>query len=168
MNNSRSRLLIKEQPHQAKAFEYYLSLGEHRSYEKVAAEFGVAQSTVKLWGKSFGWKDRIRERDGQVAREVATRTLTDETNRRERSLQIVHMALVQLAKSIAEGEIKMTLGDLDKIIRLEAFLSNEPDSRQEVVVHDLANKTDGELRAIVSHEMAMINELAQPKDADSQ
>ena len=51
MNEARSRLLVKEQPHQLRAFEYYYSLGEHRTYKKVAIEFAVATSTVKLWGK---------------------------------------------------------------------------------------------------------------------
>ena len=159
MSENKSRLLVKEQPHQVKALEYYYSLSEHRSYEKVAAEFGVASSTVKLWGKSFGWRKRIQQRDVEIARDVATRTLMDERNRRERSLQIVHMALVQLAKGIAEGDVKMTLGDLDKLIRLETFLSNEPDSRQEIVFAELKNKSDQELREMVREEMRMLGEI---------
>ena len=96
MSGNRSRLLVKEQPHQVKAFEYYYSLGEHRSYEKVATEFRVAVSTVKLWGTSFGWMERIRDRDLEVAREVATRTLGSEVSRRERNTQIIQMAILQL------------------------------------------------------------------------
>jgi len=53
----------------------------------------------------------------------------------------------------------MTLGDLDKIIRLEAFLSNEPDSRQEIVLADLRSKSDEELRAIVKQEIQALKEL---------
>lgn len=53
----------------------------------------------------------------------------------------------------------MTLGDLDKIIRLEAFLSNEPDSRQEVVFADLIGKSDQELREMVREEIKLLNEL---------
>jgi hypothetical protein len=159
MTGNRRRLLIKEQPHQAKAFEYYCSLGEHRSYEKVAAEFGVAVSTVKLWGTSFGWKERIRDRDLEVAREVATRTLSGEVSRRERNTQIIQMAILQLAKSVAEGQIKMTLADLDKLIRLEAYLNDEPESRQEIVISDLRDKTDEELKEIVWQELAILREI---------
>ncbi len=106
----------------------------------MAKEFTVSPSTVKLWGKSLRWKQRLRERDLHVAREVASRTLADEVNHRERNLQIVHMALVQLAKAVADGQVKMALGDLDRLIRLESFLRDEPDSRQEIVVADLRNK----------------------------
>ncbi len=118
MSDGTTRLLAKEQPHHERAFEHYYALGEQRSYDRVAAEFSVAASTVKLWARSFGWQDRVRERDLSIAREVADRTVTGEVDRRERSLQIVHLALVQLAKAIAEGDVRMTLSDLDKLIRL--------------------------------------------------
>ena len=154
-----SRTLVREQPHHEKAFEYYYGLGEKRSYDKVAKEFSVSPSTVKLWGKSLRWKQRLKERDLQVAREVAGRTLADEVNHRERNLQIVHMALVQLAKAVADGHVKMALGDLDKLIRLESFLRDEPDSRQEVVFGDLRNKSREELREMVREEVEVLKEL---------
>ena len=60
---------------------------------------------------------------------MASRVISNEVNHRERNLQIVHMALVQLAKAVADGQVRMGLGDLDRLIRLEAFLRDEPDSR---------------------------------------
>ena len=154
-----SRTLVREQTHHEKAFEYYYALGEKRSYDKVAKEFNVSPSTVKLWGKSLRWKERLKERDLQVARKVANRTLADEVSHRERNLQIVHMALVQLAKAVADGQVKMALGDLDRLIRLESFLRDEPDSRQEVVFGDLRDKSREELREMIQQEMEVLKEL---------
>ena len=159
MTDKKTKPLAKEQAHQEKAFEYYYGLGEKRSYEKVSKKFGVALSTVKLWGQSFGWKNRIKDRNLQIAREMATRALNDEVSRRERSLQIVQMALVHLAKAIAEGKVKMTLQDLDRLLRLEMFLTDQPDSRQEVVFADLRNKTTEELREMMRQEIEMLKEL---------
>ena len=159
MDDVTSRGLVKEKEHHEQAFEYYYGMGERRSYEKVAARFQVALSTVKLWGKSFHWKGRVRERDADVAREMAARTLSDEVSRRERSVQIVQLALVQLAKAIAEGKVKMTLGDLDKLIRLEAFLSDLPDSRQEIVFADLKNKSTEEIRQMMRTEIEALKEI---------
>ncbi len=136
-------------------------MGEQRSYERVANEFSVAPSTVKLWARSFGWQERLRERDLEIARQVADRTVSGETDRRERSLQIVRMALVQLAKAIAEGDLRMTLSDLDKLIRLEAFLSDEAESRHELVLNDLRGKTDSELRAMIKGEIEVIAQVHQ-------
>ena len=53
----------------------------------------------------------------------------------------------------------MTLADLDKLIRLEAFLSNEPDSRQEVVFTDLKGKSDEELMEMAREEVKALKEL---------
>ena len=55
----------------------------------------------------------------------------------------------------------MILGDLDKLIRLESFLRDEPDSRHEVVFADLRNKSDKELREMIREEMEVLNELAR-------
>lgn len=92
---------------------------------------------------------------------MASRTLGDEVNHRERNLQIVQMSLVKMAKAIVDGEVKMILGDLDKLIRLESFLRDEPDSRQEIVVADLRNKSSDELREMIREEMDVLNELAR-------
>lgn len=159
MSVNGTRLLAKEQPHHLRAFEHYYSLCEQRSYERVAAELSVAVSTVKLWARSFAWRNRIHERDAQIAREAAGRTINEEVNRRERSLQIVQLALVQLAKAIAEGEVKMTLADLDKLIRLEAFLSDAPESRHELLVNDLSARSDAELRAMLIEEMGVLQSI---------
>ena len=157
----RNQLLAKEQPRQEQAIEYYCSLGERRNYARVAAEFSVSLSSVKLWARSFRWRQRVKDRDIQIARAVASRTIGDEVNHRERNLKIVQMSLVRLAKAIVDGGVKMTLGDLDKLIRLEAFLSNEPDSRQEVVFAELKGKSDEELREMVREEMRMLGEVEQ-------
>ena len=116
---------MKEQEHQKKAFEFYYGMGEGRSYRKVAEEFGVSVGTVKMWGRSFGWRRRIGERDAEVARAIADRSLKDGTERTARNRKIVEMGLVQVAKAIAEGKVKATLSDLDRLIRLEEFLKDE-------------------------------------------
>ena len=157
--NVRRRVIATEKAHHEQAFEYYFAMGEKRSYEKVAARFQVALSTVKLWARSFRWQERVRERDAEVAREMAARTLNDEVSRRERNLRIVELALIQLAKAVAEGKVKMTLGDLDKLVRLEAFLSDLPDSRQEVVFGDLKNKSTEELRQMMRAEIQALKEI---------
>ena len=114
-----------EQEHHKKAFEFYYGMGEGRSYRKVAEEFAVSVGTVKMWGRSFGWRRRIGERDAEVARAMADRSLKDGAERTARNRKIVEMGLVQVAKAIAEGKVKATLSDLDRLIRLEEFLKDE-------------------------------------------
>ncbi len=148
-----------EKEHNTQAFEAYYALGPKRSHSAVAKKLGVSVSTIKNWSRSFRWRERIAERDTQVAREVASRTLNTEVARTQRSLQIVQMSIVQLAKAVSQGKIKMTLSDLDKLIRLESFLSGQSDSRQEHIFGDLKNKSTEELREMIKVEIEMLKEL---------
>ena len=148
-----------EKEHNTQAFEAYYALGPKRSHSAVAKKLGVSVSTIKNWSRSFRWRERIAERDKQVARKVANQTLNDQVSRQKRSLQIVQMSIVQLAKAVSQGKVKMTLADLDKLIRLEAFLSDQPDSRQEVIFGDLKQKSTEELRQLLREELEMLKEL---------
>jgi len=152
--------LKKEGAKQQRAFETYYAQGFGRSYGAVAKELGVSLATVKLWGRSFGWQERVRERDLDVARAVADRTFKGETEDKGQQLQIVRMAMLHVAKAIAEGKVKVTIGDLDRLIRLERFLSDEPDSRTEHVFGDLAGKSKEELRLILAREIEEARKLS--------
>jgi hypothetical protein len=157
-------LLKREGARQQRAFESYYALGFGRSYASVARELGVSVATVKLWGRSFGWQERVRERDLDVARAVADRTFKGETEGKGEQLKIVRMAMLHVAKEIAERKVRVTIGDLDRLIRLEKFLSDEPDSRVEHTFGDLAGKSREELQLILAQEIAAARELSSGAD----
>ena len=148
-----------EREHHKKAFEYYYALGEKRSHQQVAKKMKVSLSSVKLWGGKFNWKGRVQQREAEVARIMATKAISNEVTNRSRNLQIVQMALMQLAKAIVDGKVKMTLADLDRLIRLESFLTDGPDSRKEILVHGLMEKSNEELKQMIKEEVAMLQEL---------
>jgi transposase len=153
------KLVQAEKDHNKKAFEVYYALGPKRSQEAVAKKLGMSVSTIKNWSRSFNWRGRVAERDAEVAREIANKTITDEVSRRKRNLQIVNMSLVQLAKSIAAGKLRMTLSDLDRLIRLELLLTDQPDGRQEIIFGDLKNKSREELKEMLQAEMGKLKQL---------
>ena len=90
------RRLKTELPHQQEAFERYCAMGTSRSYARLSSEVGVDVSTIKLWGRSFQWTERIRERDMQTARQIADRALQDGLAESDRNLKIVRVALIRL------------------------------------------------------------------------
>ena len=47
-------------------------------------------------------------------------------------LHIVQVILFQLTMIIVDDLVKIMMGDLDKLIQMEAFLTDRSDSRQEV------------------------------------
>ena len=116
---------MKEQAHHIKAFEYYYSLGESRSLEQVAEELKVSLASVKLWSSSFGWLQRVQEREAEVARTLASKAISEAMANRARNKQLIRMALLQLAKALADGKIKMNLLDLVKLIQLEELLDEK-------------------------------------------
>lgn len=116
----------EEQEHHKKAFELYYSLGDRRSYKQLADKLGVSPSTIKLWSGMFHWRQRTRERDADVARRLADQTQQSHADERGRNRKIVHLALMRLAKGIADGKVRMQLGDLDRLIRLQSFLDDPP------------------------------------------
>jgi hypothetical protein len=116
-----------EQERHQKAFEIYYAQGEKRSHSRLAADLGVAVGTVKLWSRTFNWQQRLRERDATAARQVADQTLRSSTDDLSRSKKLVALALNRLAKAVISGEIKYQLADVDRMIRLQAFLDGHTD-----------------------------------------
>lgn len=116
------RRVPTEHDRHKRAFEIYYSQGGGRSHDRVAKELKVSLATVKAWSRSFSWQRRVDERDAQAAREAADRSMQSGVEETERNLKIVRVALMKLAKGIADGKVKMQMGDLDRLIRLETFL----------------------------------------------
>lgn len=120
---TKPRTLPVEQDHHRKAFELYASQGHGRSYEKVAEALSVSVAGVKKWGRTFDWRRRLQARELETARQIADRTLQTTITDQERYHKIVRMAVTKLAKAIAEDRVHLTAADLDRLIRLEDYLS---------------------------------------------
>ena len=131
-----------ERERHRQAFELYRSLGTRRSYRKVAEQFDVSTSAVKLWATKYGWQDRIREHDAEHQRQTADRLLQSGTDEIDRNLKIVRVALMKVAKAIAEGQVKIQMGDLDRLVRLEGYLGEQ---RSHNRPSDLSQLSDDEL-----------------------
>ena len=155
---------MKENEKHERAFEAYYAQGVKRSLSKVARELGVSRSAVRNWSRSFRWAERVAERDGAIARVAADRSIQVGVESTLRNRQIVQMGLVQIAKQIAEGTVRASISDLDRLIRLEAFLEGRADSRQEIIARDLAGKSTDELRVMLQDEISELAELTEAGD----
>jgi len=120
------------------AFELYASLGERRTYRQVASQAGVSERTVRHWARQEDWRRRLAEREAHSARQMADRALTSTQEDIDQQRKIIHLAIVKLARAIAEGQIKYQIGDLDRLVRLRAFLDGgpkglDPDNKDDVL-----------------------------------
>jgi hypothetical protein len=153
--------MMEELEHHKKAFEYYYSLGEKRTYKAVAKHLGFSLQSLKLWGREFVWKRKLKEREGEVARAMATRNINSEVSNKIRNKQIIQLALVQLAKSIAEGKVKMNLSDLDRLVRLETFLDQGSNAGADFGLGNLQGKSFEELRGMIKTELETLKKLGE-------
>ena len=160
-----------EQEHHRKAFELYYAQGEKRTYREVARQMGVSVSSVKAWAGAFGWRQRIRQRDATVARQTADRVLESHLNETEQNHRIVRMALIKVAKAINSGQARLQVADLDRLIRLETFLSgynatkgfgDTPEEIQRRINAFFRSLPSETLRAIVALERAGKPALSAP------
>jgi uncharacterized protein YerC len=117
---SATKFLHTELERHHKAFEQYYALGDKRTYRQLARELGISPSTIKLWSRSFSWPQRVVERDATIARNVADRAIQVQTDGQGQNQKIVKLALIRLAKAIAEGKVRMQLSDLERLLRLQA------------------------------------------------
>jgi hypothetical protein len=99
--------------------------------------YGVSDAAVKTWSKAFSWQRRFEEREASVAHAVEQKTVRAEVDRRSRNQRITEAGIVAVARAIADGRIKPTLADLDRLVRLESFVEGRPDSRTEVIDAEL-------------------------------
>ena len=153
---------MQEREDQRLAFERYAEMGQGRSLGKLARKLGVSRSTVKTWSREFGWADRLQARDRDVATAAAKGAIKTQADTRRRNDQLLQLALVQIAKALAEGRVKVTIGDLDKLLRLEEFMAGRADSRQEVIAGELEGKSLDELKAMLRDEVASLGDLIEP------
>jgi len=120
---SQADVLKTEAEHHLKAFEIYYAQSGQRSYREVAKQMGVSLSAVRLWARSFGWQRRLRERDLESARHIADKTLEEDLYDHAQHRKLVRMALVKVARAVLDGRVRITIADLDRLIRLEAILA---------------------------------------------
>ncbi|GJM43878.1 MAG: hypothetical protein DHS20C21_07200 [Gemmatimonadota bacterium] len=144
---------MKETANHQRAFEAYYSLGASRTLTAAAAKLGVSVASLKKWSGAFSWQTRIAERDAAVSGIVRERTTEREVTRQERNRKIVEAGIIATARAIADGRIRPSLSDLDRLMRLEAFLEGEVESRHEIVARDLRDKSTAELREILRSEL---------------
>jgi hypothetical protein len=157
---------MKESARHVRAFEAFYAMGQGRTLRALARKLNVSHSSVKLWSRTFGWAARIEERDAAVAHIVEEKTRKVEVDRRTRNRRIVEAAIIAAARAIAEGRVRPTLADLDRMVRLESFVEGEAASSPDAVMPDLCDMTDEEVSEMAKEQMRTTYRLMKMSDPD--
>lgn len=104
------------------AFEFYYGLGQERSLERVARQFGVSNVAAENWSRSFNWLPRIVERDREIGERLAESTKTDVERLKERQLKVLRAVQSQYVRNLAGGESRISAKDFLTAAQMEARL----------------------------------------------
>ena len=91
-----------ESEHHFRAFQVYLNLGAHRSYEAVAEIVDVVPQTIRNWADAWCWQNRVAQWD---KKEMAL--AFKEANKLERSK---HRDAIQQFRQANEDQAKLMMG----------------------------------------------------------
>jgi hypothetical protein len=107
------------------AFEVYAAGGPRRTYKQVASQLGVSERTVRHWANQGKWRQRLGEREAQAARQMADQVIGSSVAHAARNRKMVELALMKVIKAINSDKVRIQVGDLDRLLRLQAFLDGD-------------------------------------------
>ena len=152
----------KETLKHKEAFEFYYSLGDVRSYQKVAEEYGVTLKAVAQWSKSFNWQERIAQRDIEIGQQLKEKTMDTIINEKANYRKIVKLAMSQLVESMRAGEMTYRIQDLERLIRLDMYLLGESEANVKVEnTHTLSEQDKDMIRELGVSMTGLVDELGE-------
>src|SRR5688572_10432419 len=125
------------------AFDYYVGLGENRSYEAVAQQFGVSKRAITKLAARAEWPTRL-ERIEREAREKSAKRLVetlDEMNQRHlRITKAVQARALEALKSMSLDTAMDAVRALDISIKQERLIRGEPTDRSETSIAETVER----------------------------
>ncbi|TAH37729.1 MAG: hypothetical protein EYC70_07110 [Planctomycetota bacterium] len=125
------------------AFAFYMSLGAERSYQAVAAQYGVSKQAVAKAAIREGWAQRIQEVERKARQrtdEKAVETIEEMTARHLKALRVLMGRALQTLQAMPLGTAMEAARVIDIVIRQERVARGEPSDRQEINAEELMRK----------------------------
>ena len=101
----------------------------HRSNSTVSKLLSVSMVTVRKYRKAGKWDELAGRADEKVNEAVIEKTSKDTIDNIEMVQEVKRYVWEALKEFHDNKSLDPTVNDLDKIVRLEAFLKGDPDSR---------------------------------------
>ncbi len=132
----------------ADAFELYVGLGPHRSYQAVADHYGVTKRAITKVAVREGWTERL-EKVQREARKESDRKLAEAMGEmHERHLKILKAMSARALTALREYPLSSGMEAMrgaERVIKLERLIMGEPSERTEVTVEEITKQEIREL-----------------------
>ena len=160
--------LKKETLRHQEAFDYYYSLGDDRSYAKVAEKFNVSLGTITKWAGSFSWQRRVVERDRKIAlqmqREMDKQILED----KKQYHSIIKASISMYIKNLKAGKVKIdSVKDLVALINCDIPIMEMLDKGTADDINSLIS-VSGETSDTVNRLMDELAGVVEPPDLEEE
>ena len=108
------------------AFEFYVSLGDNRSYQLVADHYGVSKRAVVKKATKENWQHRLRQAETKAARITDERVLEDLETMKTRHLKALKIIQGKALETLRQMPLKT---GMDAVRALSMALKQELDLR---------------------------------------
>jgi len=141
----------------------YINREDEPSINQLAGEFGISQSQLGRKAKSENWVSRRKNYWDKVGIKILKKCSSDTAERLIRNQKVVAGAIGYIVSQIKSESIRASLGDLDKLIRLEEFIHGGPDSRPDAlsgiegIIRELGKKRAMEHRDVIADDRKITN-----------
>lgn len=89
------------------AFEYYYSLGEARGLKAVATFMNKGFASIKRWSTSFGWTERVKQRDAAVGAKMEEKAIHNQVTSKMEYRSIIRELVEKFKQDVIDGKIQI-------------------------------------------------------------
>lgn len=170
---------MKETAKHLEAYEYFFSLGDRRSLQRVTDKFTVSRVSVSKWCKLFDWRRKVEKRDKKIADKVSEKT--------DKAMVKYKETYIEFSEDLVEDAIRQFKGepevfecteckkeniitrprlrchsifDVERAIKLHLLLVGEPTEITEVQI-------EARISLLMAVLVSKAGKYMNPKDLDS-
>jgi len=125
------------------AFDFYVSLGERRSYAAVAERFGVDKKTVVRRAKKEDWQNRLDAITHQARKTTDQKIVESIEQMNERhlaTLRVIQGKALNTLRAMPLDDAMDAVRALEIAIRGERLVRGEPTDRSAIDVEDMIRR----------------------------
>jgi hypothetical protein len=131
------------------AFEFYVQLGDERSYDLVAKQYGVNKRSVQRAADRERWQERLKRIVDEAQSRVEERLIGDIEEMKMRHRKLCRAMTSRAAQAIAAHPLTDGMQGIraaEVAVKLERLLTGESNDRTEQVIIDA---TRAEMRELM-------------------
>lgn len=128
----------EETPEQKHAFEVYLTMGDDRSYRKLAKSLNKGITTISNWAKWYDWQTRIDERNKQIDAIVEDRNNKTMAEIKLEQARQIDAMLNRFWEKVNKGKIEIeSVTEYEKMWKIRQEIGGDAEKKRSSALADL-------------------------------